>query len=448
MVAWELRRSAPRQRGGAILERMVARKTVCLRRLGGDRAGELRAGRFFANRKVTAAKIVEGWSTRTGAACTGRHILAIQDTSEVRFPTTAQRRRGLGPVKKGNCHGVLVHAMVAVDATDGACFGLVGGDVWTRPGVVTTPRRQRPLAERESARWLDTAARAKAVLQTAAMVTVVDDREGDIYAKWAALPQANFHLLSRAAQDRSLAGGGMLFAAAATFAVAGRRRVELPAREPGQAKRTAEVELRYGEVEVCRPLHERDRNLPETIRLRLVEVREIDPPAGVEPLHWRLLTTHAIADAQAAWQIVDWYKQRWVIEQLFRVMKTQGLQLEDSQLASAEGLLKLAAAATKAACVDIQLVQERDGKHQLPAANIFTDAEVETLEVLVPTLEGNTDRQKNPHPPASLAWASWAIARLGGWNCYYKPPGPITFRRGMEQFHAIHRGHRLAAGRR
>ena len=246
---------------------------------------------------MTAAKIIEGWSARTGAACTGRHILAIQDTSEVKFPTTAQRRRGLGPVKKGNAYGVLVHAMVAVDAKDGACLGLVGGDVWTRPGLVSTPRRQRPLAERESARWLDTAAQAKSVLQTAAMVTVVDDREGDIYAKWASLPQANFHLLSRAAQDRSLAGGGMLFAAAATFAVAGRRRIELPGREPGQAKRTAELELRYGEVEVCRPLHERDRGLPETVRLRLVEVRETDPPAGVEPLHWRLLTTHAIADA-------------------------------------------------------------------------------------------------------------------------------------------------------
>jgi hypothetical protein len=424
---------------------MVARKTVCLRRLGGDRAGELRAGRFLASPKVTAAKIVAGWSTRTGAACTGRHILAIQDTSEVRFPTTAQRRRGLGPVKKGKAHGVLVHAMIAVDAEDGACLGLVGGDVWTRPGLVSTPRRQRPLEERESVRWLDTAAQARSVLQTAAMVTVVDDREGDIYAKWATLPQANVHLLSRAAQDRSLAGGGMLFAAAAKCAVAGRGRIELPAREPGQAKRTAEVELRYGEVEVCRPLHERDRSLPATIRLRLIDVCETDPPPGMEPLHWRLMTTHDIADAADAWQSVAWYKKRWIIEQLFRVMKSQGLQLEDSQIASAERLLKLTAAATKAACVDIQLVQERDGKHQLPAAAVFTEAEIDTLEALVPTLEGNTDRQTNPHAPASLARAAWVIARLGGWNCYYKPPGPITFRRGIEQFYAIHRGHRLAA---
>ena len=46
-------------------------------------------------------------------------------------------------------------------------------------------------------------------------------------------------------------------------------------------------------------------------------------------------------------------------------------------------------------------------------------------------------------PMRSLAWAAWIIARLGGWNCYYKPPGPITFRRGMAQFYPIHRGRQL-----
>ena len=68
---------------------MVACKTVCLRRLGGNRGGELRAGRFFASPKVTAAKLIEGWSDRTSLAVAGRHVLAVQDTSEVAVPTTA-----------------------------------------------------------------------------------------------------------------------------------------------------------------------------------------------------------------------------------------------------------------------------------------------------------------------------------------------------------------------
>ncbi len=428
---------------------MVVRKTVCLRRLGGHRRGEERAGRFFANRKVTVAKIVEGWSAQTGTACAGRHVLAIQDTTEVKFPTTAQRRRGLGPVKQGNTYGVLVHASlpsrkrgIAVDATTTACLGLVGGEVWTRPGVVTEPHRERPFVDRESHRWLATAERAKEVLRPAAGVTVIADREGDIYPNWASLPQAGVHQLTRAMVDRRLVDGGTLFDAAAGFAVAGRRRIELPARQPDRARRTAVVELRFGEVVIRRPRDEQDHTLAATVRLRLVDVREVEPE-GVEPLHWRLVTTHEIADTTKAWQVVAWYQARWIIEQLFRVMKSQGLQLEDSQLATGERLVKLAAAATKAACIDMQLVQERDGKDQLPASVIFTEPEIETLEALSPTLEGKTERQQNLHPVASLAWAAWIIARLGGWNCYYKPPGPITMRRGMEQFYPIHRGRQL-----
>jgi Transposase DDE domain len=422
---------------------MVMRKTVCLRRLGGNRPGEERAGRFFANPKVTAPKIVEGWSDRTGAACVGRHVLAIDDTTEVKFPTTAQRRRGLGPVKKGNTYGVLVHAMIAVDATTNACLGLVGGEVWTRPGVVSEPHRDRPFEDRESHRWLAAAEQAREVLRPAAMITVVSDREGDIYPKWASLPQAGVHLLTRAMVDRRLVDGGTLFAAAGKYAVAGKRHINLPARQPDRAKRTAVVELRYGSVEICRPRDEQDRTLAKTVRLWLIDVREVNPPADAEPLHWRLVTTHEITDTAKAWQVVGWYQARWVIEQLFRVMKSQGLQLEDSQIATGDRLTKLAAAATKAACIDMQLVQERDGKDQLPASNVFSEPEIETLEALCPTPGGNTKRKQNLHPLASLAWAAWIIARLGGWNCYYKPAGPITMRRGMEQFYSIHRGRQL-----
>src|SRR5277367_5268205 len=150
---------------------MVALKTVCLKRLGGDRKGEERVGRFFASEKVTAATIIESWSALTGAACAGRHVLAIDDTTETKFPTTAQRRRGLGPTKKGNAYGVLVHAMIAVDAMSGACLGLVGGEVWNRPGVNPVPHCQRPLEARESVRWLNTAEQAKLVLKPAASVT-------------------------------------------------------------------------------------------------------------------------------------------------------------------------------------------------------------------------------------------------------------------------------------
>ena len=97
----------------------------------------------------------------------------------------------------------------------------------------------------------------------------------------------------------------------------------------------------------------------------------------------------------------------------------------------------------KAASTILQLVQDRDGAHAQPAEHVFDTVEIDTIEALVPTLEGKTKRQDNPHPPRSQARASWVIARLGGWNCYGKPPGPITIFNGMQRFHAIHQGRML-----
>jgi len=428
-----------------LLGSMTQKSTVCLRRLGGSRGGILRLNRLFGSRRVTPEKIIASWPEATRSAVAGRHVLAIQDTTEVKFKTSPGRRRGLGKIKKGNVYGVLAHSMIAVDAASGACLGAVTGEVWTRDGRVSTPHRDRLLAERESARWLRCAECAKSILQQAKTITVVADRESDIYAEWARLPGSNFHLLTRANVDRNLATGGKLFDAPRNFPLAGTADLVLPSRSPGEPGRTAKVTIRFGEVAIARPLHENDRTLPKAVRLHMIEVAEPNPPPGVEPIVWRLLTTHRVTCLAEACQIVSWYKLRWIIEQVHRAMKSQGLNLEESQITDPDRLLKLTATTVKAATITIQLVQERDGRHGLPAAAAFTEPEVETLAALGPTLEGKTARQQNPHPLRSLAWATWIIARLGGWDCYGKPPGPITVRRGLEEFYAINRGWRLRA---
>jgi hypothetical protein len=418
---------------------MVARKHVCLRRLGGRRSGEVRFGRFLANPKVTVERLVEGWSERTAEAACGRHVLAIQDTSEVNFATTPVRRRGLGEIGKGNGRGVLLHAMLALDADSGSCLGLVGGRIWTRSGRVTVAHDRRPLSDKESQRWITTAAKAKTVLAGAAAVTVIADRESDIYAEWATLPCQGFHLITRVMHDRALADGASLYAASERLPPAANAVVDLPARHPQRKARQAQLVLRFGPVSLRRPQSPLLRELPQCVGLTLVEVIEPHPPAGVEPLHWRLLTTHRIANAADAWRIVNWYKMRWTIEQLFRVLKTQGLAIEDSQVASADRLIKLTAIAAKAAVITIQLLQARSGQDNQPASIAFDNFQIDTLTALNAQLQGKTALQKNVHPPTSLAWACWIIARLGGWDGYpsSKPPGPITIKHGLEYFQAI-----------
>lgn len=420
---------------------MVARKQICLRRLGGRRSQEVRFGRFLANPRVTVERLIAGWREQTAAAVRGRHVLAIQDTSEFNFSTTTERRRGLGEIGKGVGRGALAHVMLAIDAQDGGCLGLVAGRVWTRRGRVRVPHGKRPLSEKESERWVSTAEAAKAVLAGAAMVTVIADRESDIYAQWARVPVPNFHLLTRVQGDRRLHEDGMLYTFGAALPAAGSRMLELRAR-PGRPKRKARLTLRFGQVALRRPDNPGAGDLPDNVTLSYVEAVERQPPKNREPLHWRLLTTHPVSDAESAWQIVDWYAQRWMIEQLFRVMKQQGLKVEDSQLDTADRLLKLIAIAAKAAVLTLQLVQARDGDDRRPANIAFGPDEIGALEAINDRVQGPTALQKNPHLPHRLAWASWIIARLGGWDGYRssKPPGPITFKNGIEYFHAIATG--------
>lgn len=421
---------------------MVRRESACVRRLaGGARRGIVGFWRFLSNPRVTVQTLIEGWGAPTAVACAGRHVLAIQDTSEFNFATSEGNRRGLGEIGKGSGRGVLLHAMLGLDATSGGVLGLVSGRIWTRDrGRVETPHGKRALADKESERWLSTAEAAKPVLAKAAMVTEVSDRESDLYAKWARTPGPAFHVLTRAMHDRPIAEGGRLSTArlqSADLAV-----VEDLRERPGRPARQAHLMVRFGQVTLKRPENTLEKDLPRTVRVSLVEVAEQDAPAGAEPVLWRLLTTHPVEDAAMAWRVVGWYRMRWTIEQLFRTLKQQGLQLEDSQLESAERLIKLTAIAAHAACTIMQLVQARDGRSAQPAEVAFTSAEIETLDALLPELEGKTALQKNPHPPRSLAWAAWIIAKLGGWDGYpkSKPPGPITFRHGLQYFRSLTHG--------
>lgn len=398
----------------------------------------MRFWRFVSNPRVTVERLIEGWSAPTRHAVRDRHVLAIQDSSDIKFATTKDNRRQLGKVGKGNVFGVVLHAMMAVDADTGACLGLAGGRIWTRNGDVEVPHARRALADKESARWVTTAAQAKEALAEARAITVINDREGDFYAHWARTPADPVHLLSRVMHDHALVKGGTLRKAVKRVAYAAKAVIEVRKRMDRPARK-AHLSLRFRSVVLKRPKYIPDEDLPDSVALNFVEVVELHPPKGAKPIHWLLLTTHQVGSVADAWQIVAWYKRRWIIEQFFRSMKTQGLRIEDSQLETADRLMKMVAITARAAAVVIQLVQARDGGEELAAVFAFSADEIEALSTLNKSLQGKTELQKNPHPMKTLAWAAWIIAKLGGWSGYasHKPPGPITLHNGLDYFQKL-----------
>jgi len=391
----------------------VGASGVRVRRLGGDRAGEIRLTRFLRNARVTPGAMFAAASARTQSLVKGRHILAIQDTTSLR--------------DDGRFESLMLHPTIAVDAADGALLGLVHGELLRRRGGRKAARKTTPFAEKESRRWLD-GANAAAMLAAAgaAEVTVITDREGDVYEEFALRP-AEVHLLIRAAQDRRLADRRMLFDCTATLPELGRVEVALPA-APGRPARRATLALRACPIQLARPGRPAAEKacLPETVALHLVEAREIDPPPNLPPAHWRLLTTHVVTSLADARRITGFYRERWTIEQLFRVCKTKGFDIEAVRIEDVAPFENLAAATLIAAIQVLQLVRDRDGTANRPLQDVFDITDQPALAAISTSLEGNTIRQKNPHPPGSLAFAAWICARLGGWTGYYGKPGPIV----------------------
>ena len=429
------------ERADWLIERVATAGTLVLRKLGETRAGEKAVHRFLSSPYVGVERIVETLAARTAVQCGKRRILAVQDTTEINFSGRDKKRRGFGPAGDGKTPGFFIHPVIAIDVETEAVVGLVDAAIWTRSSARVAARRSRPLEDKESERWLSGCQAATSILSDA-RVTMVSDRESDIYLLFARKPE-RIDLIVRAAQDRGLAEGGLLFAALSETEALSRSHVRMAPRGPGDKGRIARVELRAGTVHIRRPLTACRDGVPATIELTLVQAREIDAPAGKTPLLWHLLTTLAVSTAEQANEVVQLYRMRWRIEQVFRALKSDGLALNDSQVVDAQRMFNLTAIGLAGAIRTIQLVDARDGSTR-PATDVIDASFRPALERLSKKLEGKTQRQKNPHPSDGLAFVAWIAARLGGWNCYYKPPGPKTMRDGWNRLSATLEGYALA----
>jgi hypothetical protein len=430
-----------------LLERIVTTGSLVLRKLGETRAGEVAIQRFLSSRHVAVDRLVETVAGRTAAQCVGRRVLAVQDTTEFNFSGREKRRTGFGPGGDGKALGFFMHPVIAIDVESEAMVGLVDLTIWTRAGAKTPRRGNKTFEEKESERWILGCRAAASVLSQAAQVIVVADRDSDLYPLFAEKP-AGVDLIVRACQDRKLANDKLadekrLFEACAEEQPLGTSFVRVAPRGPGDKERIAQVELRAVKVRIVRPPVYADKGFPDTVEMTLVEAREVDAPKGKTPLLWRLLTTLEADTAEKACDVVQFYRLRWRIEQTFRALKSDGLALEDSQVTSVEHMFNLAAAGLIAAVRTIQLVDARDGSSR-PATDVLDEMFAPALERISKKLEGATARQKNPHSPNSLAFVAWIAARLGGWNCYGKPPGPKTMRSGWSELAAMLCGYTLA----
>ena len=205
--------------------------------------------------------------------------------------------------------------------------------------------------------------------------------------------------------------------------------------------RMATIEIRYLPVALARP-PKAPRSHPATVPVYLIEARETGYE-GKDAICWRLLTTLEVPDTEMARTCIEWYSWRWTIEEVFRILKKEGFDVEASELERGGSVRKLSLLMLE---VIIKLFLMRlaysEPELSMEAACCFGDEEQKFMEQQIPMLEGKTQKQKNPYPAKELKRYAWVIARLGGWMGYEskRRPGITTLWTGLRYFYAAFQG--------
>ena len=406
---------------------------------------------------MSLSELVRSLSDHCEQQVEGRHILSISDTSEINLQAHQGRLKleGLGVVGNNTDVGFFIHPTLAVDAESGFPLGISNIQLWTR-SPERLPKKARdyaklPIEQKESYKWLVSAKQSQRCLEKgeARLITHIGDREADLYEEWATVPDRYNHVLVRVRQDRRLRGQPQsLYDYLSAQPCEGSHTLDVKAdSRHGRTAREALLSVSCARVEIQRPESFKDDEYPLSISLYAIEAKEVNPPSGQKPVHWRLMTTHEVVCIEQALQVLEWYCWRWRIEQLFATLKSVGLDIEASQLESVKAIQKLTILGLSVAARTLQMVEGRAAR-DIPASVTFSAQQQECLTQIAFTLEGRTEKQQNPYPPASLAWATWFIARLGGWSAYrsQRPPGMPTLVNGLRRFESIFIGWKTALG--
>ncbi|MFP6833825.1 MAG: IS4 family transposase [Porticoccaceae bacterium] len=442
------------QKIAALLFKKISKKmTTCTHKLSSGRAMQVAFSRLLSNEKFTKEEIEESLAKKTNENCMNKkHVLCVQDTIEVNYSSQPTKKAALGVNRnkkegENGVKGFLAHPGLIIDAEHNDILGLSSVKVWTRSNDDNQDKKSSGIEDKESYKWIETAESAKKNITKAETITVIGDRESDIYELFDRTPNEDLHLIVRSRHNRGLTTGESIDEHMMRVSPAGRYEIHLPAITGVRKARNATIEVKYSSIEIGAPSQAKSTTNSSSNVVNCVEACEISTPPGKgKPIVWRLLSTHRINNFLEAKQIITWYSWRWNIEQVFRTMKKKGFKIEDCEVENIDALLKIFILAIASAVKVLCLVNARDGRTSRMATDMFSEEEMVLLGLVLRNVNGKTKKQQNHHKQKSLAWASWIIARLGGWNgcACESPPGPITIYSGLETFYKYLEGWKLA----
>ena len=398
--------------------------------------------RFLNNPKVTAEQVLAAHTSKVveRASDVGK-VLVLHDTTQFLFGGD-EDRDGLGRASDGGKQGFLAHVSFAV-SEDGLPLGTLAIESWARVDKRKKPRTHHETKYapgKESERWAQAVEVSAEKLQGHVEHAVhVMDREGDAYELLAAMVEHGRSFIVRLAHDRRLAPGRNadaehLYELLAEAPVVGRRSATLSHRSakkpPAQTRRFAKrkgreawLELRARPVEIFigngSPAH-----FPPSLKLNAVEAREYGAPAGEPEVLWRLLTTEPIDTEEDVARVVDAYRMRWRIEELFKALKT-GCRFESLQLETGRALQIALAIHISVAWRMLLLRWASRELETLPAKLVLTPTQMAALKVIA------TRAKRKLSAEPTVREALLAVAGHGGHLMNNGDPGWQTIGHGF-----------------
>jgi hypothetical protein len=269
------------------------------------------------------------------------------------------------------------------------------------------------------------------------------DREGDNYDLFSELHAAKAHYVIRLANDRRLVGEsqklkGVVGRAVCLF----QREVQVSPRAPGRPRDRHEArQARAVTLDVSAMTVELSRSnnfapsSPPSLKVNVVTVLEHDCPKGEQPIEWYLVTNEPIDTTEQVAAVVDAYRARWVIEELFKALKS-GCHIEKRQLESYDAL-RIALALFLPIAVRLLALRH--------AARTDPDAACAALSARqLQLLRACGTRPLSPTPTNQEVYM--ALAALGGHLRSNGPPGWIVLGRAFDKLLVLEQG--WLAGRR
>jgi hypothetical protein len=247
------------------------------------------AYRMLDNDSIDHNDLTEGAIRRLRENVKGGHVLCIQDSSELNFTSHMGRigreDKDIGPVTKEDPNnvktnaGFFCHPVFVIDASTQMPVGFASVILWNRSWdkINRHEREYKKLdiTEKESYRWIESALKTKESLSEADTITIIGDRESDIYEIFAAVPDSRTHLLIRANIDRMLTEGIKLNQKLSSSCIRSVYEFDVPTGK-NRTKHTAKMSLKWEKVKICHPVNKPRKNgSPAFVEMTVIEATEL-----------------------------------------------------------------------------------------------------------------------------------------------------------------------------